>query len=83
MDVIKQGLHYLRPYLRFAVGAFISTLIVTATNLYVPQLIQQLIDNGIELRDWNGILWATGGLLLMAILRGIFSFTNTYWSASA
>ncbi len=55
-------------------------LLVTATNLYVPQLIQQLIDEGIELENWNGILFATGGLLLMALIRGVFSFTNTYWS---
>ena len=80
MDVIKQGLHYLRPYARFAIGAFLSMLIVTATNLYVPQLIQQLLDDGVEAKNWNGILWATGGLLLMALIRGVFSFTNTFWS---
>ncbi|MFT5194643.1 MAG: ATP-binding cassette subfamily B multidrug efflux pump, partial [Candidatus Promineifilaceae bacterium] len=51
--------------------------------LYVPQLIQQLIDDGIEGQNWNGILWAAGGLLIMALVRGLFSFTNTYWSAES
>ncbi|MEM7118173.1 MAG: ABC transporter ATP-binding protein [Chloroflexota bacterium] len=73
----------MRPYWLLAVGAFASMLIVTATNLYTPQLIQQLIDNGIETESWNGILWASGGLLLVALIRGLFSFTNTYWSAKS
>ncbi|MFT7586682.1 MAG: ATP-binding cassette subfamily B multidrug efflux pump [Cellvibrionaceae bacterium] len=83
MDVIKRGISYLKPYSLLAIGAFISVLIVTATNLYVPQLIQQLIDDGIEGQNWNGILWAAGGLLIMALVRGLFSFTNTYWSAES
>ncbi|MEM7800320.1 MAG: ABC transporter ATP-binding protein [Chloroflexota bacterium] len=80
MDVILRGFTYLRPYQLRAVGAFVSMLIVTAANLYVPQLIQQLIDNGIEPQNWNAILLVTSGLLGVAVVRGIFSFTNTFWS---
>ncbi len=58
-------------------------LIVTATNLYVPQVIQQLIDDGIEARNWDGIIWATVILFGLALIRGVFSFTNTYWSAES
>lgn len=83
MDIIRRGLVYLRPYWRLAVGAFASMLIVTATNLYVPQVIQQLIDDGIEAENWDGIIWATVILLVLALVRGLFSFTNTYWSAES
>ncbi|MEM7129757.1 MAG: ABC transporter ATP-binding protein [Chloroflexota bacterium] len=83
MNVTLRGLTYLRPYLRLALGAFVSMLVVTAANLYAPQLVRQLIDNGIEAGSWNGILIATGGLLLVAIVRGLFSFTNVYWSETA
>ncbi len=83
MDIIRRGLVYLRPYWRLAAGAFASMLIVTATNLYVPQVIQQLIDDGIEAQNWEGIIWATVILLGLALIRGVFSFTNTYWSAES
>ena len=80
MEVIRRGFTYLRPYWHLALGAFVSMLIVTATNLYSPELIQQLIDDGIEPSDWNRVLLVTAGLLAVALARGLFSFTNTYWS---
>ncbi|MEM7333810.1 MAG: ABC transporter ATP-binding protein [Chloroflexota bacterium] len=83
MQVIQRGLTYMRPYLGLAIGAFVSMLIVTATNLYTPQLIQQLIDDGIEAQDWNGIIAATIGLLVVAIVRGIFNYTNAYWAETS
>lgn len=83
MNVILRGLTYLQPYLRLAIGALLSMLIVTAANLYAPQLVRQLIDNGIEAGSWNGILIATGGLLLVAVVRGVFSFINAYWSETS
>ena len=55
-------------------------LLATGANLVVPQLIRQLIDNGISVKSWSGILWATGGLVIAAIVRGLFNFLNTYWS---
>ncbi|MEM7532981.1 MAG: ABC transporter ATP-binding protein [Chloroflexota bacterium] len=83
MQIILRGFGYLRPYSRWAIGAFVSMLIVTASNLVTPQLVRQLIDNGIEVGSWNGILLATGGLLGVAIFRGVFSYTNAYWSETA
>ncbi len=80
MQVIQRGLTYMRPYLGLAIGAFVSMLMVTAVNLYTPQLIQQLIDDGIEAQDWNGIVTATVGLLVVAIIRGVFNYTNAYWA---
>ena len=80
MQVIQRGLTYMRPYMGLAIGAFISMLMVTAVNLYTPQLIQQLIDDGIEAQNWNGVISATIGLLVVAIIRGIFNYTNAYWA---
>ena len=83
MKPIRRGLTYLRPHLRLAIGAFLSMLIVTGLSLVTPQLIRSLIDDGIQISSWNGILLAAGGLLLVAVLRGVFSFTNAYWSEIA
>lgn len=83
IEFIKRGLTYLRPYARLAIGAFASMLLVTVANLLNPQLFQQLIDDGIEVNNMQGILIATVGLLLIAIMRGIFTFANAYWSEKA
>ncbi|MGB1249052.1 MAG: ABC transporter ATP-binding protein [Candidatus Promineifilaceae bacterium] len=83
MQVIRRGLTYLQPHKWFALGAFLSMLLVTAANLYSPLLIEQLIDQGIRANSWDGILAATIGLLVIALLRGLFSFTNAYWSENA
>ncbi len=80
MSTIRRILAYLRPYLPLATGALVGSLIVTAANLYTPQLLRSLIDNGITAQSWNGILWATGGLLGVAVVRGIFSFVQTFGS---
>ena len=83
MQVIRRGLGYLLPYRLLSIGALLSMLVVTGLSLLTPQLIRQLIDNGIEIRSWNGILLATTGLLVIAVLRGIFNFTNAYWAEIA
>ncbi len=80
MSTIRRILAYLRPYLPLATGALVGSLIVTAANLYTPQLLRQLIDNGITAQSWNGILIATAGLLGVAVVRGIFSFVQTFGS---
>ena len=83
MQVIRRGLGYLRPYRLRSLGALLSMLIVTGLSLVTPQLIRQLIDDGIEARSWNGVLFATIGLLVIAVLRGIFNFTSAYWAEIA
>ncbi len=83
MNVITRGLTYMKPYLRLSIGAFFSMILVTASNLVYPQAVQYLIDDGITPRALNAIWLATALLLGIAIVRGIFSFTNTYWSETA
>ncbi|MEM7029123.1 MAG: ABC transporter ATP-binding protein [Chloroflexota bacterium] len=83
MEIIQRSFVYLRPYGRLAVGAFVAMLTVTAVNLTTPQIIGYLIDEGITPENWNAILLATTGLVVIAILRGVFNFLNTYWSETA
>ncbi len=80
MRTFFRSLHYLRPYLLLAIGALLSLLLVTTANLFAPQLIRQLIDGGIAGRDWNIVTLTTVSLLGVALVRGLFSFTQSYWS---
>jgi len=80
MRSFNRSLSYIWRYLPIALGALLSLLFVTAANLYSPQLLRLLIDEGIAVKSWNGILIATGGLLVIAVMRGVFNFLQGYWS---
>jgi ATP-binding cassette subfamily B protein len=83
MNPISRSLTYLRASWAIALGALVSLLLVTAANLYSPQLVRLLIDNGIIAGSWNGIVLATVGLLGVAVARGLFNFLQGYWSEQA
>jgi ATP-binding cassette subfamily B multidrug efflux pump len=80
MKTFFRSLRYVRPYLLLAIGALLSLLLVTGANLYSPQLIRQLIDGGITGRNWNVIIFTTAALLGVAVVRGLFTFAQSYWS---
>ena len=82
MKVIRCLLRYVFPYQRLALGALMAMLLVTASNLLTPQIIRWLIDDGIMAEAWDGIIWATVVLVLLAVARGGFSFLNSFWAES-
>ena len=83
MRDLGRALRYLLKYWQTALGAFISILIVTATNLYSPQLLQRVIDQGITPRNLNVVLITSLLLLGVAIIRALCTFTSNYWSEKA
>ncbi len=83
MKTFFRSLHYIQRYWLLAVGALLSLVLVTGSNLYAPQLIRQLIDQGIQQRSWNVIVYSAGGLLVVAAIRGLFTFSQSYWSEQA
>ncbi len=83
MKSMRRILAYLGPYKFFALGATFSLFIVTVTNLAVPQLLRVVIDQGIEAQNVTALVWGTVTLALVAILRGVFTFTQSYWTEQA
>src|SRR5512136_652287 len=83
MHALRRVISYLGPYWLTATGAVISLLLVTAANLVVPQLIRQVIDNGITAGNMTVIIWGAVGLIVAAAVRGLFNFTQGYWSERA
>lgn len=83
MGDLWRALGYLRTYWHTTLGAFISLLIVTVTSLISPQLLRIVIDDGISKGNLAIILYAALGLLLVAAVRDIFTFTQGYWSEKA
>ncbi len=83
MKPLQRALGALRPYWLTALGAAISLALVTAANLYTPQILRVIIDGGITAKN-SGVVtaWALG-LVALAIVRGLFSFGQGYWSEKA
>ncbi len=80
---VGRALAYLRSYRLEAIGALLSLFFVTAANLIAPQMIRLAIDGGVEKRDLNTIYVAVGGLIGLALLRGVFTFLQGYLSERA
>jgi len=80
---VGRALAYLKQYRLETVGALLSLFFVTAANLIAPQMIRLAIDGGVAKRDLNTIYLAVGGLIGLAVLRGLFTFLQGYLSERA
>ena len=69
-----------RPYLRYFLGAMITLLLVTALQLVVPQVIQQVIDVGLARREISFLIYAALVILGIGILRAALAFVQRYLS---
>lgn len=71
---------YIKPYWLLFFGAWISLLLNNAANLISPMYLRVILDDGIAQRNldqvWHGTLLLVG----LALIRGVFSFTQAYWS---
>ncbi|GAC1367101.1 MAG: ABC transporter ATP-binding protein [Ktedonobacteraceae bacterium] len=83
MGNLGRALGYLLKYWRTALAAFISILVVTATNLYSPQLLRIVVDQGITPRNLNVVLMTSLLLLGVALVRALCTFTSGYWIEKA
>src|ERR687883_719207 len=83
MRALRRALAYLRSYRRAAAGAFLALLVVTAANLVAPQLIRLAIDRGLTGRRWSMVLVAVGGLVAVALARGLCTFLQGYLAERA
>lgn len=80
MKGIRRTILYMGKYWKTALGALVSLLLVNAANLYTPQLLRQLIDEGISKLDLQRIWWVAGALVAVAVGRGVFNFLQGYLS---
>lgn len=80
MKVLLRVGVYLRPYWLLTLGALVSLVLVSVANLVSPQVLRIAIDRGIRGKDSSALLWATLAFVGVAAVRGIFNFTQGFWS---
>ncbi len=80
MKALGRALVYMRAYWPQALAAFLSLVLVSAGTLITPQLIRQLIDNGIRAGDESLVLALAGAIVAVALVRAVFTFLQGYLS---
>lgn len=81
-----RALAYLRSYKKETLGAFLALLLVSGANLVTPQLIAYAVDvdEGVTPPGrLDAIFLAVGGLVTVALLRGLFQFLQGYLAERA
>nr|WP_254379996.1 ABC transporter ATP-binding protein [Corallococcus exiguus] len=74
---------YLRRYRLEALGALLSLLLVSVANLGAPQMIRIAIDHGLARGEIRPVWLAVGGLVAIALGRGLFNFLQGYLAERA
>ncbi|GAB4114486.1 MAG: ABC transporter ATP-binding protein [Roseiflexaceae bacterium] len=80
MKALQRVMIFLKPYWLITLGAFISLALTSATNLVGPQILSQLIDQGITAKNTDVLIWSSVLLVVVAVIRGVFSFTQGFWA---
>ena len=75
---IWRALGYLGRYKLETAGALVALLLVSAANLAAPQMVRLAIDGGLAKGDRATVLAAVGGLVAIALGRGLFNFLQGY-----
>lgn len=79
LGVYRRLLGYLRPHWKQVLFAYVSMLVVTLLNLFVPQIIKNAIDRGLAQGE-SSALFAAGGLILgIALARGVAGFGQRFF----
>jgi ATP-binding cassette subfamily B protein len=78
-----RALGYLRAYRADTAGALLALLAVSTANLAAPQLIRLAIDEGLARNQERMVLMAVGGLVGIAVLRGLFNFLQGFLAERA
>jgi ATP-binding cassette, subfamily B, multidrug efflux pump len=73
----------LRSYRRESIGAVVSLILVSGANLATPILIGRAIDDGIDPRRLGVIFLIVGGIVGIALVRGLFTFLQGYLAERA
>ncbi len=78
-----RSLRFVRAYLWYAVMGVGAVLAATAADLLSPQILRRIIDQGITKSDTRVIFGGAVSLVLVAVLGGLASFLQGYFSAKA
>jgi subfamily B ATP-binding cassette protein MsbA len=81
MNLYIRLLSYVKPYVLRIVIALLCTILAAATNLYIPKIIGDIIDNVLATKDLVALNNIALGIIVLMVLQGIFLYGQTYFMA--
>lgn len=78
-EMIRQFFSYYKPHKRLFIIDFTSAVIVALLELAFPVLVQWFIDELLPGNNWNIIILASIGLLLIYSISTFLHYVVTYW----
>lgn len=83
MTLYLRVLRYIKPY-SFVIGAaLICSVLASAVNLYIPQIIGSVIDKVLATKDTTTLNLIAVSAIVLIIMQGIFIYGQTYLMAYA
>lgn len=80
IQALQRVLNSVNAYRWTALGALLSTLLLTAAYAVTPQLFRWGIDQGITQKNLQIVFYSAGGIVVAAIARGLFNFGQSFWA---
>ena len=77
--VFRRLIGFLRPYWKQAAIAYVSVLFASLLSLYIPQVLKDAIDLGVEGQRAGALFSAAGWILGIAVVRGAAMFGQRYY----
>ena len=83
MSALTRVLKYLKPYKRDAVLAVVLLTLVVGVDLYIPRLVQVIIDQGVANKNMEVILNTSLLMIGASIFSALLAIANTIFSVKA
>jgi ATP-binding cassette, subfamily B, multidrug efflux pump len=82
-SVLLRCYTFLKPYWRYALGAYLGMVVIGLLNLTIPQFIRWIIDQGIDAGNRSMLLYSILGLIGLTLLKGVATFFQGRWTETA
>ncbi len=82
-NILWRSLGYLRPHWKFVTGVYATMVLIALIAMVNPQLIRWIIDKGIGTGSGSILPLAVGGLLVLVLIKGVFTYFEGLWTETA
>lgn len=83
MALYTRVFQYIKPYNFVIITALVCSVLASAVNLYIPQIIGNVIDKVLATKDTTSLNLITVSAIVLIILQGFFMYGQTYLMAFA
>jgi len=78
---MKYLLRHLKPFIKYIILIFICVMLQAIADLFLPNLMSNIVDKGIVSEDFSYILKTGGVMLIITLFGGIASILLNYFSS--